>query len=339
MQEKENTFFTGLRVNSVTTFVTAYDGEGAEPTPTSTPDPTPPPAQPPADPPPAATPPAASAPPVVINTPAPAAAESGMLTITQEHFDEIIKKRVNTVRKQGEDAVSAAKQEAETAAQARESAMLADKTDLVSQLEEFKAKSQGSEEEKQLLQKQIDAIKNETLTAEEQAAKNIAELEERATAAEAAAAERDTFVKGYMMDNELRSAIAANNASAPDQLFQILKASTATGPKTDAQGNEIPGLFEVLTSISVKNDAGEKETISVSPAEAVAKLKGNVEEWGNQFKSEVKSGSGLVNDKGSTETFGKEPPTDPQKYREWRNSPAGQEFLGRDKRNRFVGSS
>ncbi len=362
MQVNKNTFLTGLRVNSVITFVTAYDGEGGTPDPVPAPDAAAAQAQAQAQ---AAQAQAAQAQAAAeaaratadadtseatkAAQAAQAAAEaakatipkpddSGTLRITQEHLNDLISKRVNKEKQKGEDAVRVAKEEANALLETERGARLADKTDLVSQMEDLKSKSQGSEADKALLQQQIDSIKNESLSAEEKAAQHITELEAKAEAAITLATEKDNLYKDYLSDNELRSAITANNAIAPDQLFQILKSSTTTEPKVDAQGNAVPGVFEVHTSINVKNDKGENETLSLTPAEAVAKLRSNVKEWGNQFNSEAKGGSGLLNEKDSPDANNsKEPPTDVKEYQKWRKTPNGLAFLGRDAGGAYIG--
>lgn len=296
MQVNHSIFSTGLRVNRIKLFITAYDGEGDTPTPAPTP------------------PPIIVEPPVVQNV-------DGTFQMTQDKLNDIITKRLEQERKQGDERLKTREAELVSSAKQSSDALLADKTALLSELQSIKGVHKGTEEEKATLQARIDTLKSETMSSEEQSQQRIAELEERVTKTESTSVEQLSVVnkayEDFRIDTELRSAILANDAVKPDQLFALLRGQTAKKQKLDDSGNEVAGQFDIMTSIDVIDDKGVKTKVELSPAEAVIKLRANVEEWGNQFGSKQKGGSGLTNDdKG--ESGSDTPPSDYAGYKKWK---------------------
>lgn len=190
-------------------------------------------------------------------------------TFTQVELDNIVKERVEREKKVQKELV-----------------------DKLSQLEQGHTLSV---DERKKLQERITELNNEFMSKEAKAAKDLKGWEEKYNSdttrlsKEKEKWQQDYF--SYKMETELTEAALSNKARKPEQLVRLLKQDSKIKEVLDDKGNPT-GIFETKVTVREKKEDGTYFTVELSPAQAMAKLRENTEEWGNQFNSETKDGTG-----------------------------------------------
>ena len=103
------------------------------------------------------------------------------------------------------------------------------------------------------------------------------------------------FWRGQYTDSritsELTTAAAANEAYSTNQVVALLRGRTTLEERLDEKGKGL-GVFEVRVKLTDIDEKGQPVEMSLTPADAVARMKQNVAEYGNLFKSTMRTGFG-----------------------------------------------
>lgn len=299
MQDFRNAFNTGLGqdLKQFPTFVTAYEGEGD------------------------GTPPVVEVPPVVDVPPTPPEgdtppkkAEGSEKLMNQAQVDKIIQERLARADEQARKASS----------------------EQADQLESLTARFEGTAEEKNALQDQIEKLRNESMSAEEKAAREKRAMEEDLQGQISSLTdERDAAVKDhaeFRIKHELRDGANKFDARNPDQLVRLLFGDTTLQDEIGDDGKPT-GEKVVRVKVQQIKEDGERYSIELDPMKAMQALVDMPKEWGNQFNSRTKGGSGDLWSDGNAAPTGQENPDigkmSYQQYKKWRDTDAGKRQLGR----------
>ncbi len=258
---------------------TFSDADPAPPaTPPAAPPADPPPAAPPADPPPAAPP------------------ADGDKTFTQDELNTYLA----TDRRKNKDQL----------------------TKLTSELEATTKKLNLTVQERTEVDSQLEEFRKQTMTSEE-LAKEANEKSKKKHETELAdvTAERDKWKNDYTESTILRSitdAAATNEAVSPRQVVAILRPDTRLVEALDDDGKGT-GVLEPRVSLNTTNDEGQPVTLDLTPKEAVLRMK-ETDEFLNLFKGTGTGGlggsqQGAGGSQADAATLAR---TDPEKYREGR---------------------
>lgn len=175
----------------------------------------------------------------------------GEKTFTQKQVDDMIQKRVGREKKEKEA--------------------------LVAQLEQFKSSQKLTTEERDNLQKHIDALENSMLTKDEQTAKEKKQaLEKHAKELGVLQQQSDLWKNRYessMIDRALSDAAVSADAESPEQI-QMMFRQTSYLSEDKGEDGKATGTFtpRMKVTLPVKDGEGMEE-IDLPVSQALAKLK------------------------------------------------------------------
>lgn len=175
-----------------------------------------------------------------------------------------------------------------------------EKAQLVKQLETLKTSGLGAEEKK-AFEEQLEALRNQTLTQEELAAKARTKLEKDYQAKlEAATVAAETWQSQYTdarIGHEIQAQAAAHEVLPAGMKFAeaLLRPLVRLVPHVDADGRPIPGAYETKVKFPSKDSDGKPVVLDISVSEAFKQMKETPEEYGALFKAHTQGGIGAGN--------------------------------------------
>lgn len=213
-------------------------------------------------------------------------------TFTQEDLDKVISERLTRERQSWQTKID--------------------------ELEADRKKLKLDAGDREALQKQIESLREASMTQEEIAKKNAEKQKKEAEEAlNSLKGEAESWRSKYTVSTIERSlvdAASSNDAYKPSQIVAILKNSAELVPITDEDGQET-GNFEVKVKIS---DGGK--TLTMSPNDAVKHMV-SMDEYLNLFKSNERTGfSRSGNASGGPQDIAELARTNPKEYIKRRKS-------------------
>lgn len=198
---------------------------------------------------------------------------------------------------------------------------------LAGELEQLRSNNKLTQEERDSLTAQIDALRNESLTKEQKLTRDHESLSKKyKTDTETLSGERDSWKNNYaslLINNELTTAAVSNNAFSPDQIISQLSRDAKVVPVLDEEGKET-GKFQVLVKFQDVDVKTKKPvTLELSPADVVKRMVELPERFGNLFKSGVQPGLGTQKAGSKPEGTPDIKKMTPEEYREWRKTQRG----------------
>ena len=165
------------------------------------------------------------------------------------------------------------------------------------ELEALKNKSKLTEEERKNLETRIEQLRSESLTKEQQTAREVERRQKDYEAkVSALTTERDTWQQRFAtvtIENSLSSAASTANAFNSSQVVAILKPSTKLVEQLE-EGEPTGNLIPVVELADVDAKTKKPVILQLSPTEAVKRL-AEKEEFSNLFKSDGVGGLGGSN--------------------------------------------
>lgn len=164
---------------------------------------------------------------------------------------------------------------------------------VIKQLEDTQKSAGLTAAEKDALATQIENLKVETMTKEQQAAQKLQDAKKKAAEdLKAASTERDKY-KNLFERNLIRNAIldhSAPKAYNPEQFIPVLEPAARVVEEVDDQ-NRPTGVYNVKFRMTGMVD-GKPQPIDLGPSEAVNHLEKDTG-WSNLFKSGQVAGTGF----------------------------------------------
>lgn len=168
-------------------------------------------------------------------------------------------------------------------------------------------KNQGlSQEDRDRLEQQLDDLRKQHRTKEQQLAYEKKEAEEKFQKEVEGLKKEKTiweqrFTESTIMQ-ALQSAAIKHEAFNPQQIIVQLRGHTKLTEKMDHAGKPT-GQLVPMVEMTVRNeDSGVTEQLQMTPDEAVEYMKKNPEQWGNFFRSNVREGIGAISATGGALT-------------------------------------
>ena len=173
-------------------------------------------------------------------------------------------------------------------------------TQLKEQAEKLEAvlkNSQLTEQDRKVLQENLEAVKGQLRSAEAAAAKEKQELETAFQSKLVDAEKKSQIWEGLyresMIQRSLQDAAVKGDAWQPGQIVTLLKPLTKLVACVDPTTNRPNGQYEVqIEMLDTDPKTGQQVMMNRTPEAAVARMKELPETYGNLFKSGVVSGSG-----------------------------------------------
>jgi chromosome segregation ATPase len=186
---------------------------------------------------------------------------------------------------------------------AKESRKVKDaQTKLMSQLEEAKKASKIGSEERASLEKQIEELQKQTMTAEERAKQNANKLQKQH---KEEIDQRDAEIEKWKnlyttstVSNALLKAASQNKAKLPSQILQMFRHDVKLVAKLDENG-KTTDEFEARLDFVDLNDDGKEVTMNLTVDEAVKRMT-ELPHYGNLFEGTKTGGLGSSNAQGGT---------------------------------------
>lgn len=171
---------------------------------------------------------------------------------------------------------------------------------LIAQLEAIKKSKALSEEERNNLTTQIEALRTEYMTKEQLQVDSFKKKENEYTTRLKALEEGEQRWQGnfygLLKKNAILQAAADKEVDAfnPEQILELLETKTKVVPKLDGAGNAIDGEFLVKVPLPITDDKGNSKVLELDPKEALLKMK-EINKYQNLFNSSIKGGLGGKN--------------------------------------------
>lgn len=163
-----------------------------------------------------------------------------------------------------------------------------------------------TKEERERLEQQLDDLRKQHRTKEQQLALDKKEAEEaHHKEVEALRKEKTVWEQRYTESTivqALQSAAIKHEAFNPNQIIVQLRGQTKLVDKLDHAG-KTTGQLIPMVEMTVKNESsGASEQLQMTPDEAVEYMKKNPEQWGNFFRNNVREGIGSISATGGAMT-------------------------------------
>jgi len=164
-------------------------------------------------------------------------------------------------------------------------------------LETVLKNSQLTEQDRKVLQENLEAVKGQLRSAEAAAAKEKQELEQAFQSKLVDAEKKSQIWEGLyresMIQRSLQDAAVKGDAWQPGQIVTLLKPMTKLVACVDPTTNRPNGQYEVqIEMLDTDPKTGQQVMMNRTPEAAVARMKELPETYGNLFKSGVVSGIG-----------------------------------------------
>jgi len=194
------------------------------------------------------------------------------------------------------------------------------KTELDSMTTKLKDASISSELKGEL-ENQLEQVQNTLKTEKELATEKQKKLQKKHTEElKKTTGERDAWEKRYKkerIERDIMSAAVEQDAFSPKQVIRILRDDTFITEELGEDGKPTGELTSMVKVRDIKDN--QPVDLELSPADAVKRMKENVQEFGNLFQSEASAGLGLANLTKKTGGTGTQPPLEDQAaYEAWR---------------------
>jgi len=184
-------------------------------------------------------------------------------------------------------------------------------------LEELQQNKSLDEEAQKKLKEQIDRLSSEKESEIDKAQRERKQLvTKHETEVKGLTADRDLWKGLYStsrVNGDLTDAAITTGAVNPKQIVEILRPSTSLVEDTDKDGKPT-GKFLTRVKIVETDEKGSRDLL-LSPADAVKRMVDDKENYGNLFKSTLKTGLGNSN---STTQKGR--PTNYSEYRQQKHA-------------------
>jgi len=168
--------------------------------------------------------------------------------------------------------------------------------ELITQLEEVRDRKTTSESLKAELESQIEQLQQAQMTEKQQAEAQIKKLKKDYEKTQQRLTDEANQWKRQYTDsriaNEIAGAAEVNGAFSSEQILGLLRQRASLRNPIGEDGKPIEGRFEVIVEFDDHNDDGQAITLSLTPDEAIKKMKETPERFGNLFKSSQKGGLG-----------------------------------------------
>jgi len=165
---------------------------------------------------------------------------------------------------------------------------------MATELESFRKAKGLSDEERETLDSQIKALRNEKVSVEETLKRDLAKTkQERIDESKKLVEERDTWKSRYTgstIRNSLIEAATTAKAYSPSQVVELLYSKTELVEEVDSDGKP-SGNYVPKVKMSTTKD-GKEITLTLSPTEALKQMKEDAESYGNLFVTDLKGGFG-----------------------------------------------
>jgi hypothetical protein len=166
-----------------------------------------------------------------------------------------------------------------------------------SQLNELAKSKSLTEQERQTLKENLDAIAGQLRTKEQQATLEKRQLEEqyqvKVQDAEKKAQVWEALFRDSTIDRSLQDAAVKHEAFNPAQVVTQLRPWTRMIEVMDEKAGKPTGKYKPVVDMpDVDATTNEQVIMTRSPEEAVKRMKEMPEQWGNLFRSNVVSGIG-----------------------------------------------
>lgn len=169
---------------------------------------------------------------------------------------------------------------------------------LVKELEQVKKSGNMSTEQIDALNLQIESLKNQHLTEQEQAQRKTENMErdhkQALEMAQTLASTWETNYKTEKIERDLMDAAVLGKAFNARQVVGLLNNATEVVEEVNTEGVKT-GKYVTVVTVDGKDKEGKPVTLKVSPEDAVKRMREQPELYGNLFKSDTKSGTGLLN--------------------------------------------
>ncbi len=168
-------------------------------------------------------------------------------------------------------------------------------------------KNQGlSQEDRDRLEQQLDDLRKQHRTKEQQLAFEKKEAEEKyQKEVEVLRKEKTTWEARYTESTivqALQAAAIKHEAFNPQQVIVQLRGQTKLTDKLDHAGKPTGQLVPMVEMVVKNESSGVSEQLQMTPDEAVEYMKKNPEQWGNFFRSNVREGIGSISATGGALT-------------------------------------
>jgi predicted RNase H-like nuclease (RuvC/YqgF family) len=174
-------------------------------------------------------------------------------------------------------------------------------------LEEMSASKNLTVQEREQMAQELETLRRETRTKEQQQAHEKKQLEDKLTKQlNDEKKEREAWKQRYCEETTARAltdAAAGNDAFRPDQIVTVLKPHSRLTEIVDEKGKGT-GKFKVLVDFPDQDENGQPTTVTHTAESAVRRMKDLPQIHGNLFRSGVVSGIGSGSGPG-TPTGGK----------------------------------
>jgi hypothetical protein len=194
--------------------------------------------------------------------------------------------------------------------------------ELVAQLESLKQAQGLTQQQRDDLQHQIEALQATYTTKEEQAKQEREKLEKGwKKERDQLSNERDQWKNDYSklyIDIDIRRAASKNNAFSEDQMVDYLGPRAKLAPEVGEDG-KTTGKYVPVISFQDTDKDGKSITLELSIADAIKRMKELPDRFGNFFKVEGPGGIGSISRPGAGSNGGGfRPDMTPEEYREFR---------------------
>ena len=194
---------------------------------------------------------------------------------------------------------------------------------LLSEIEGLKTKTSMTADEKNELETRLEQMRQQFMTADErktrEAEKKQRELSGALEDEKNQSKKWATLYKTHKIANDLTAAAITGEAVNPEQVITLLGTAATLQDILDADGKPTGDYMTVVNYATKDPNTGKSTVLTLSPADAVARMKEEVQRYGNLFKPTLRSGFGGNNSgasgsgKPSTEAL-----KDTETYMRWR---------------------
>jgi len=164
----------------------------------------------------------------------------------------------------------------------------------VAELEKLKEALTLTQKDRESLEEQIENIRSQYKTeqelAHERAVQEKKNLENRVSQAEEFAQTWKQKFDSQLKNTQLLEAATSGGAFNPSQLVTLLSRD-ATVVEEIVDGKPT-GAYKTVVKFDTRNEEGEPVQLMLTPGDAVARMKKDVESFGNLFTANIKGGLG-----------------------------------------------
>lgn len=166
----------------------------------------------------------------------------------------------------------------------------------VMELEKLKEALTLTQKDRESLEEQIENIRSQYKTeqelAHERAVQEKKNLEKRASQAEEFAQTWKQKFDSQLRNTQLLEAATSGGAFNPSQLVNLLSRDAAV--IEEIVDGKPTGAYKTVVKFDTRNEEGEQVQLMLTPHDAVARMKKDVDSFGNLFAANIKGGLGGI---------------------------------------------